>query len=280
MSYNGGKRGDIGRGAVGAGGEIRQSVHGPSAGKAIAAGFALIYSLPSLAIFYLIFMLFFSMLTYQAYYHPGYFYLKIIAKSASLILMLIGLFVTAGIMHCIKLIFRGSEWSSTSFFYGGKRYFKRFLLTTLIYAIIAGVISLILFLLIFLLFRSDLNQEGIKSVFSMQIFIVSSVLSLYMTFSCSYILVEDLRSRAAISNSIRLIADNKRIAFHIWFIICLPMQAISWAATYYFPASCPVFLIKSAIFAYLNLILMATVLYFVLELKKGREQLCEGVTTG
>jgi len=275
MSYNGGNRGDIGRGPVGSGGEIRESLHGPSAGKAISAGFAAIHSQPPLLIFYLFFsslLLMFFSLADEVF--PGAIYVV-----AVIIAGLILIFLKSGVMGSIELILLKEGWIPAAVLECGKLYFTRFFITGVIFLIANCILSIplsILSLCLGLSLKSVLSTFSLMNLFLL-IILIQGVINLVLTFFVSYILasiiIENLTVISAIRSGFQIVMYNKRSVLGIWLILCcVPALLIVCVKKYLIPSPLPADLINSVITSYLDLILMATSLYFVLQVKRRHSE--------
>ena len=281
MSYNGGDRGDIARGAIGAGGETRQSLHGPSAGKAIAGGFAAIHSQPSIIIFFLIFTCVLSLSYLSSRVVTGGSLIIILtALGAGLCNVLVSIFLQAGFMGSIELILLQKGWRLAAVLECGKLYFSRFLAITLL---IIGIFILlwIPFVIAGSFLKTIFDEEGMKTLYFLGTSIIGLTTMLLLNFAYSSAVIDNLRSTSAINRGFRIALANKQESFLILLMLCVPILVISKTLFYFFGASWIGLIVQRAVSGYILLILMATGLYFVLEIRnKEKEQLCEGVTTG
>lgn len=260
MSYNGGNRGDIAR-----------VLDGPPARKAISAGFSAIHSQPSIIIFYLIFTCVLS-LSYLYRVVKGDSLLVILAGlGAVLCNALLSVFLHAGFMGSIELILLRKGWRLAAVLECGKLYFSRFLAITLM---LIGICILFFIPLVIAgsFGKTIFDAEGMKILHLFGTGIIVSASMLFLNFAYSSAVIDNLRSTSAMGRGFRMVLANKRESCLIFLMLCVPIFVISKILFFIFAASWIGLIVQSVVSGYINLILMASIMYFVLQVKRRHSE--------
>jgi len=252
---------------------------GPPAGKAIAAGFAAIHSQPPLILYYLVFTcLITSIFSLLEKIPDGAGFLFVVGLFLVLVTGIASLLLSAGFMGSIELILLGKGWIVSAVLECGKLYFARFFVI-IVLLFIAGIVFALPFNVMasFLgdVLNNTLSENGSHILIWLNYLvsgIVKSALMLLTTFAFSCVIIDNLKSIDSIWRGFRIILANKLDSMYLWIMLCVPIFLVGRMTGYFFPLSWFFNLIISLIRGYLYLALMASIMYFVLQVKRRHSE--------